>query len=193
VSKPSSTSVTAQPGPARLDSAGPPRPGSHRLRWRLGLLWLALVVIVGGAAWAVHERGRTQEEGGGSPNAGQENLILCWRFAALKNGRQAGADELLGPAAKAPAQPVTPEEAARINADAFLRADLLVLDVRPDDSARGGHRFVLVTKGTATGEPLRVRSSEAVERTQQMVTNPELVIDVYDGRIHAVRAQSAGR
>ncbi len=174
--------IPAQPGPARLESPDLLPVAVHRLRRRLWLLWLALAVIVGGAAWAVHERGQV----------GHDDQLLCWHFAALKNAHESSADKLLGPAANAPQQAVTPEEAERINADAFLRGELLVLDVRPDDSAKDAHRFVLVTKGFASGEPLRIRSGETVDRVQQLVTNPEVVVEVRDGKIQPLRARSAG-
>jgi hypothetical protein len=154
---------------------------ANRLRRRLGILWLALAVLVGGAAWAAHERSL----------AGHDDLLLCWRFAALNNAHDPGADRLLGPALRAPQQAIDPEEADHINADTFLRGELLVVDVRPDDSDRDHRRFILVTKGVATGPPLRVRSGETVDRIQQMVTNPEVVVEVRDGKIHPLRAQSA--
>jgi hypothetical protein len=125
-------------------------------------------------AWTVYGQGK--------------DLRLCQRFAALKNARDASADDLLGPALTVSPQPVTPEEAARLNADAFLRADLVVQDVRADDDA---HRFILVMKGSATGEPLRIRSGDQVDRVQQMVTNPELIVEVREGKIYPLSARSA--
>jgi hypothetical protein len=121
-----------------------------------------------------------------SRRAEEEGLSLCRRFADLRNAHDAGADALLGPAVKAPADPISAEEAEGIDADTFLRLDNLhVVEVRRDVAGR----FLLVTKGAATGEPLRVRSGNEVNRRQRVMTNPALVVEVRDGKIHGVRAQ----
>jgi hypothetical protein len=64
-----------------------------------------------------------------------------------------------------------------------------VVSVRPSRSANDAGRFVLATKGGAAGEPLQVRSGTKVDRVQRVVTNPELIVEVRDGKIYAVRAR----
>lgn len=166
-----------------LQEPGIPRVLVHRLRRHPEVLWVAaaalLVAVAAWAAWPAHER---------AP-AGQEEVLLCWHFAALHNARDAGADKLLGPEIKAPQGEITPEEAVPIDADTFLRRDLMVLDVLPDPSAAAGHHFILVTKGAAAGQPLRIRSGDKVDRIQGVVTNPALVVEVRDGKIYGVRVQ----
>jgi hypothetical protein len=173
VSQPPSHSLTAAP------AAG-------RLRQRLWVLGLATAALVACAAWATWSAWSAHRETG---PVRPDDLILCWRFAALKNAHEPVADRLLAPPPTATEAPVTPEEAERLDADAFLRRDLRVVDVRPDDTAGGARRFVLVTKGAAAGEPLRVRSGDKIERTQRVMTNPEIVVEVRDGKLDGVRVQ----
>jgi hypothetical protein len=157
-----------------------PRVAAGRLRQRLWVLALATLVLIGAGAWAAWASWRES----GSPR--QDELLLCWRFAALKNAREPAADQLLAAAPKGAEDTVTSEEAERLDAGAFLRRDLRVVNVRPDAAA---HHFALVTKGAAAGDPLRVRSGDKVERTQRVMTNPDVVVEVRDGKIEGVRVQ----
>jgi hypothetical protein len=182
------TSIAASPGnvpgPARLEAPTFAALARGRLRLRLGVLWLALAVLIAGgayAAWSAHE-GRTD---------GHNDLVLCWRFAALKNAREPGAERLLAPAPTVPPEAVTPEEADRIDAGAFLREGLLVLDVRPVSRDQSTRPFLLVTKGSASSAPLRVRAGDKVDRIQRMVVNPNVLVEVRDGRIYPIRAEPA--
>jgi hypothetical protein len=116
----------------------------------------------------------------------EDPLLLCRRFADLRNAHDAGAEALLGPAAAVPKGPVTPEEAERIDADTFLRRDhLRIVDVRREPAGR----FLLVMRGGAAGEPLDIRSEGKVNHSQRVMSNPALVVEVRDGKIHGVRAQ----
>jgi hypothetical protein len=162
-----------------------PRAAVGRLRQRLWVLWLATAALVGGGAWLAWSAWASPDRADRP-----DDLLTCWRFAALHNGKEPHAEGLLGPARKMSAEPVSPDEAEHIDADTFLRhGELRVVDVRPDGSAPGRHRFVLATRGGATGEPLRVRSGEKVERTQRVMTNPDVVVEVRSGKIHGVRAE----
>jgi hypothetical protein len=117
-----------------------------------------------------------------------EELDLCRRFMALKNDRDPRADDLLGPAPIVPQEAISPEEAARIDADTFLRAELRVVDVQPSGSAEGP-RFILVTKGSGVGAMLHVRSGDKVDRVQRVVQNTALLVEARDGKIYGVRTQ----
>jgi hypothetical protein len=115
---------------------------------------------------------------------------LCRRFATLKNAHDPDAETLLGPAVEVSQEPVTPEEAELIDIDTFLRhSDLQVLSVRRDSSTPDAHRFVLVTKGGAAGRPLLVRSGDKVDPSQRVVTNPNLFVEVRDGKLYGIRAR----
>jgi hypothetical protein len=190
VSRRSSHALTTTPAPppARAEPAEPnvPPASAGRQRQRLGVLALATAVLVGAAAWVAWVAWDAPREIG---SAQRDDLLLCWRFAALKNAHEPAADKLLALPARATEDPVTPEQAELLDADAFLRRDLRVVDVRPDRSAKDAGRFVLVTRGAAAGEALRVRSGDKVERTQRVMTNPEVVVEVRDGKIDGVRVQ----
>jgi hypothetical protein len=116
----------------------------------------------------------------------EDPLQLCRRFADLRNAHDAGAEALLGPAVAVPKGPVTPEEAELIDADTFLRRDnLRIVDVRREPAGR----FLLVMRGGAAGEPLDIRSGDRVNHSQRVMSNPALVVEVRDGKIHGLRAQ----
>jgi hypothetical protein len=156
----------------------------HRSPWAL---WVAFgVLLAAGAAWAVWATRPAHDSG---PAALDEDLFLCQRFARMKEDRDPAADEMLAPAPAVSEDPVTPEEADRIDAATFLRADLSVRYVRADRSANDASRFVLVTKGAGAGPVLYVRSGGKVGRTQKVMTNPEVVVEVRDGKIYPIRAR----
>jgi hypothetical protein len=145
----------------------------------------ALVVCVLGLALALPIAGCTGGDRSGRND--DEGLPLCRRFADLRNAHDAGAEALLGPAVGVPADPVAPEQAERIDADTFLRRDnLRVVEVRREGSSG---QYLLVMEGAAAGEPLQVRSGDKINRSQRVMTNPALVVEVRDGKIHGVRAQ----
>ncbi len=80
--------------------------------------------------------------------------------------------------------------------DYFLRADLRILDVlpgEPDDKGRqraAPGRFTLVTKGNASCAGLE-RPHGKGHRTAppSLMVNPDLVVEVRDGKIHGLRAE----
>ncbi len=147
---------------------------------------LTFLVGAGALALCVLALAMFLRTGGLVAGTEDDGLAQCRRFADLKNAHDAAAESLLGPAVSVPAGAVAADEAQRIDADTFLRRDTLrVVDVRRDAPGR----FLLVTQGSATGEPLSVRSGDAVSRSQRVMTNPALVVEVRDGKIHGLRAQ----
>lgn len=123
------------------------------------------------AAWKANPAPLTPEE------------ELCGRFAVLRNAGDPTAEGLLAAAPPLPRGPVSDEEAARLDAQYILRNPFRVLAVRPERPARGGApaRFVLVTKGGCASEPLP-------NRGQRILMNPDVVVEVRDGKIHALEA-----
>jgi hypothetical protein len=181
VSKRSSTAITNAPAPpARLGTPEVPLLAGRRLTRRLWVVWLAVAVAVAGVGWAAWV----------SYGPAPDGKAVCERFAQLKNAGDPAAEDLLGPVLAVPQGTISPEEAEPINADALLRGPgLRVLKVRPDPSARDGGRFLLATQGGAAGPTMRVRSGETVDRVQKVVSNPEIVVEVRDGKLYGLRVQ----
>jgi hypothetical protein len=156
---------------------------TRSLTRRSWVVWLVVAVVVagaGGAAWVSYGRA-------------PDGQALCEQFAQLKNAGDPAAEDLLGPALAVPQDPIFPEQAEPINADALLRGPgLRVVKVRPDRSAPDGHRFLLVTQGGSAGPVMHVRSGQTVDRVQKVVSNPELVVEVRDGKLYGVRVQLSG-
>jgi hypothetical protein len=115
---------------------------------------------------------------------------VCDQFMQLKNARDPAAAELLGPLPPVPADPVTEEEADRLDAEFVLHSPLQVVEVRADTSASADGKAahcVLVVKGTFTCRPLRVVGAHGL--SQRYLVNPDLIVEVRDGKIYGLRAQ----
>jgi hypothetical protein len=116
-----------------------------------------------------------------------DDEVLCDRFVRLRNAGHAAADALLGRVPVVPDAPVSPEEANRLQTDFFLREPV---EIRTVERAPGGPpRFVLAAKGNVAAPALSVRTSAGVERSQRTMTNPDLVVEVRDGKIYGVRSE----
>jgi hypothetical protein len=115
-------------------------------------------------------------------------LSLCKEYAALKNAGDPSADQLLATLPAAPPEPISPEQADRFQADCFLYQDIRILFVHLGPP----NQFVLVTKGNVSAPTLQVRTAKGVDRTQRTMVNPDLIVEVRDGRIHGVRAKMHG-
>jgi hypothetical protein len=116
---------------------------------------------------------------------------LCLKFAdAVNAGKKLPAD-LLGPAPSVPAEPVTPEEADRLDAEFILRNLYTITEVRPQPGGpNGAPRFLFVLKGDVKSERLRVRTPEGrIEEGTRSMTSPEVIAEVRDGKIYGVKAQ----
>ena len=159
--------------------------GQAKAEWRYRWWPLALFFLIAGLVFVGYKVYRSD---GAEKEPQSEELDLCRRFMALKNDRDPRADDLLGPAPIVPQEAISPEEAARIDADTFLRAELRVVDVQPSGSAEGP-RFILVTKGSGVGAMLHVRSGDKVDRVQRVVQNTALLVEARDGKIYGVRTQ----
>jgi hypothetical protein len=116
---------------------------------------------------------------------------LCERFAQLHNGGELAAAALLGRVPAVPDGPVSPEEANRLQADWFLREPIEISHVGPDRTpgARPAARFVLVTKGNVSAPALQERTPTGVVRSQRTMSNPDITVEVRDGKIYGVRPE----
>ncbi len=85
----------------------------------------------------------------------------------------------------APEQPLSPDEAERLQTTCFLHQSLRILSIRPIAS----NRFVLVAKGQVLAPRLQVRTPTGVDRSQRTMIDPDLTVEVRDGKIHGVRAE----
>jgi hypothetical protein len=114
----------------------------------------------------------------------------CEEFARLKNDGDPGANDLLSPMPAIPFEPVTEAEAARLDADIVLHRDFKVNRVTPLPSTGSGHRrYVLWLQGGLCSETFTVRTADGkLERGQRMLTNPDVIVEVRDGKIYGVKA-----
>ena len=113
-----------------------------------------------------------------------EEEQVCVRFIRLRNAGDP-ADKLLGPAPVVPTAPVSKAEADRLQTDFFLRQDVRVVGAG-HDKATGA--LVLYTKGNVSAPTLHVKTETGVETAQRTMANPDLVVEVRDGRIYGVAA-----
>jgi hypothetical protein len=152
------------------------------------------VVLLGSQAGRWFTAGaRTEPE----PQVGKaktEADRVCERFMALKNARDSAALELLGVAPAVPDRELTKEEADRLQTDLFLRQDVRVVEVRRDrraqkDGPTKSPYCVLVTQGQVTAPDMTVTTPKGPERGQRFMSNPDLVVEVRDGKIYGVEAR----
>lgn len=162
----------------------PPPAAGRRIVWAIG----GLVIVVAGAVagmflmnwylmnwyWYVRE-----------PEA------LVRQFAEYRNAGDQRADALLGPPPVVPARAVSREKAARLDAEFILRQPLRIDAVRPRPPEPGQDwsvpRFKLVAKGSAASERMLVEGDSSP--SQRTLYNPDIIVEVRDGRIYGVRAQ----
>jgi hypothetical protein len=189
----SSPDLTTQPRaePLPLSPAVP----DIRLRSRgpmfyvcLGVIGLAVPLVLGLLLWFLNASGPQRQT---VPKAAARRLmseeeLLCESFAEKKNTGDPAAKALLPPMPAWPEAAVGQEDADHLQADLFLREVARIETVRP---MPGAQRFVLTTDGNVAAPPLSVQTATGVERSQRTMTNPEIVVEVRGGLIHAVRAR----
>lgn len=155
----------------------PGRTALESRRWLTLLLALgAAVLIVGAFALYVGWRSLSEEE-------------VVRRFALLRSARHPEAAELLIPFTM-PKRTVSQEEAERLDAECLLHQPFRVLEVRPlrGSAGRAGTKqWVLVIQGRFSTEPLQVEGFEQPQ--QRFLINPDLIVEVHNGKVHGVRAQ----
>ncbi len=119
-----------------------------------------------------------------APGTAEEQV--CVQFLRLKNAGDPAADKLLGPSPLVPTAPVSKAEADRLQTDFFLRQDVRVVGAGRDKPTGA---LVLYTKGNVSAPTLDVKTAAGVETAQRTMANPDLVVEVRDGRIHGVAAR----
>jgi hypothetical protein len=99
---------------------------------------------------------------------------------------------LLGASPEVPEKPVSPEEAGRLDAEFILRDHYRIAEVRPHPKGPdGAHRFLFVLKGAVNSKRLQVRTAKGkIEIGQRSMSNPEVIVEVRDGKIYGVMAQT---
>lgn len=166
-------------------------------RPRLWMLVVCIAVIVGalillqfigylsvvGGDDNHHDNSSDTQDWSRAPVAGDERV--CTQFIQLKNAGDPAAVNLLGPAPAIPDGPVSRIAADRLQADIFLRQDVRIVGVGRDRATRG---LVLFTSGNVSAPTLHVRTATGVETAQRTMSNPDLTVEVRDGRIYGVAA-----
>ena len=56
-------------------------------------------------------------------------------------------------------------------------------------TAGSAGRFLLTLDGTCYSEPVRVQTPTGVDRRQRMASNPDLLVEVRDGKIHGLQVR----
>jgi hypothetical protein len=171
--------------------AGTPPRSLYRRPWGLwAALGALLLVGLGVGAYLLVPDLRALLAGRAAAPAPRQEKLLCEEFSNLKNAGDQRANHLLGPPPAVPDRAVSRDEADRLDAEFILRQPLRVAEVRPLPPGKGtfeAPRFVLVAKGSVTSERFLVEGS--AQPSQRMLFNPDIIVEVRDGRLHGVRAQ----
>ncbi|MFQ3593516.1 MAG: hypothetical protein SNJ82_10080 [Gemmataceae bacterium] len=150
--------------------------------------WLALAllaVIAAGVLWWRWPLAEDAEE------------ALVQQFVHLLRDNRTAALKLLGPAAEIDLEPVSEAEAEARACDYFLRLDnLKVVEILPGTPDGIGkqqplpHFWTLVTRANGSTPPQRIRTRDGVSPPRSMtLTNPDLVIQVRQGKLIPVRTE----
>jgi hypothetical protein len=117
---------------------------------------------------------------------------LCGQFMKLKNAADAKADDLLGRVPGVTEEALPEDEVQRLQTDFFLRENIQVLSVTAEGNRRANVPagcFVLATRGNVAAPILNQKTANGVERSQRTMANPDLIVQVRDGKIYGVRAE----
>jgi len=168
--------LSAPPAPASAETAPHARLPQQRAWWIIAAALVVGTVTLVAGAYTLKTRA----------TAGRDLERRCREFMALKNGGGPAADDLLTPAPAEPADVVSEQEAERLDAQFILHTNYEVADVRPepDDPTR----CVLVCKGNCCSRPLSVRTAGGVDHYQRLLSNPDIVVELKDGKLDGVRA-----
>lgn len=113
------------------------------------------------------------------------NRKICEQYKELKNHGDASANQLLATLPEVPADPISQEQADRFHADCFLHQNIRIVSIRMSSS----NRLILSTHGNVSAPAISVRGAHGVERIQRTMSNPDLCVEVRDGKLHGVRAE----
>ncbi len=154
---------------------------------RFGFVLLLLLFLVLGSIFAVYLYHRNQEARGAAiPIEQTAEWQLCRRWITLKNASDPEADKLLEPSEKTPTETVTEEQADHLDASFCLHhPDIRIASLR----ALPDQRFLLVAKGSVSAPELLVRSGNKVDSVSRVLYHPDVIVEVRNGKIHAIRPQ----
>jgi hypothetical protein len=178
--------------PAQVKQSSVPLPhrigrteNRSRLLAVLVMIVLVLASVVALLIWLIHKNWQSAPS---VDEAGQRAEAVCLQFIERRNADDPRAHELLGVQPVMPQAPISADEAQRLQTDFFLRGDLEYRGVKGE---RGGKspRFRLSTRGNVTVDTLTIRTPSGTERSQRTMTNPDLIVEVRDGKIHGLRAE----
>lgn len=156
----------------------------RRAPWLLGLALIGLIVaaLVG---WLVLRR------------AWRDEIWLIDEAVKQINDGSADRHRLLGPAAVFDETPVEEAEADARQADFFLRHPKLHITAVRRGEVVGGKiigtpgRYILTTRIEGSTPPLRIRNDKGIVESPSrlFMMNPDLVVELRDGKVAALRAE----
>ena len=118
-------------------------------------------------------------------------LALCRQFMELKNAGDPTANNLLTPKPVTPEKPLSPEETERLlDGQLLLRENFRIKEVHPEksDDSASRPRFILVVDGGISCERM-VMTPDGPRSQCRSLGNPDIVVEVRDGKIRGLRAQ----
>jgi hypothetical protein len=170
-------------------------------RAALGWWWLLVpaALLAYGGFWlmTVEPRGDGGPFPGWKPVAKADRVIDS--FGQKANAKDRTALDLLGPEPVFDERPVSEAEADARQADFYLRRpDLRVVTIRRGEPGKKRKKgdpprdiYTLVTKVQGSTPPLTVRNNKGVVESPSrlFIINPDIVVEVKDGKIHGVRPE----
>ncbi len=182
------TTTTAGTGPASAPSAVPPpsEPASSPNSLPFILAAVGLIGVIG-LVIVVWLQAPSRDD-----RPDPTELEVCQKFLELHNSAHPAAQELLGAAPVIPAEPITEAHADKLATELFLRDEHLVIERCRQKAVENGVRvFVFRTNGNVLSPQIRTLQSDGGEMNpppQRIMINPDLHVEVRDGKILAVRA-----
>jgi hypothetical protein len=170
-------------------------------RVALGWWWLLVpaALLAYGGFWLMTLEPR--DDGGAFP--GWKPVTAADRvidgFARKANAKDREAVGLLGPEAVFDGKPISEQEADARQADYYLRRpELRVITIRSGEPGKKRKKgdpprdvYTLVTKVQGSTPPLTVRNAKGVVESPSrlFIIDPDIVVEVKDGKIHGVRSE----
>jgi hypothetical protein len=186
------------PAPPQVDLARLTHPPRRLGPVLLGAVLAAALLAALAGFWA-HSRNLASRDApnpeAALPEVRVEGQGLCEQFMALKNAGDPAAGGLLGRLPVVPDAPQSRAEVDRLQTDFFLREKLRIVRVEVEGRQQGHRRaaptgrLVLVTRGNVSAPTIALQTSNGVERSQRTMSNPDLVVEVRDGKIYGVRSE----
>ena len=120
-------------------------------------------------------------------NPKSEDDLVCDQFMMNRRAGDPAAFALLSREPIEPMGVITEDEAERLQTDYFLHApDLQMVAIRRGTAAG---QYVFVTKGNVTAPRLAIRLNDnEISHRQRMMSNPDLHVEVSNGKIYGIRS-----